>query len=162
MATTPTTGDDFMPNAADTTYLYEGLYLINQQEMAGDLAGAIQTIRAMLDRAGAEVISLRKWDERKLAYPVDGQKRGLYILGLFRVRPVQIANIERDCNLSELVMRAMMIRADHVGDVEIEEELKDALTAADESKLKADAPGDDSADEDRVDEDAVEEEEANV
>jgi len=123
---------------SQTSALYEGLFLVNQQEMAGDLAGAINTIREMLDRAEAEVVSLRKWDERKLAYPVEGQKRGLYVIAYFRVRPVQIANIERDCNLSELVMRVMMTRADHMGEVEMKEELDAAQTAADEAKLKAD------------------------
>lgn len=124
--------------------LYEGLFLINQQEMAGDLDGALSHIREMLDRAEAEVVSLRKWDERKLAYPVNGQKRGLFILALFRVRPVQVANIERDCNLSELVMRVLMTRADHYGEVEIEAELKEAETSATEAKLKSDQAKDEA------------------
>jgi len=124
--------------------LYEGLFLINQQEMAGDLDGTLSHVREMLDRAEAEVVSLRKWDERKLAYPVNGQKRGLFILALFRVRPVQVANIERDCNLSELVMRVLMTRADHYGEVEIEAELKEAETSATEAKLKSDQAKDEA------------------
>jgi len=134
--------------------------------MAGDLAGALETIRGMLDRAEAEVVSLRKWDERKLAYPVEGQKRGLYVIAYFRVRPVQIANIERDCNLSELVMRVMMTRADHMGEVEINQELEDAQAAADEAKLKADQqaaqaePEPEASGDDDSNEDAEETEEA--
>ncbi len=142
------------------TALYEGMFLINQQQMAGDLEGALSHIREMLDRAEAEVISLRKWDERKLAYPVNGQKRGLYVLALFRVRAVQIANIERDCNLSELVMRVLMTRCDHMGETEIELELKEAETSAVEAKLRqeqGDAPAEaDSSDDDAEVTDEVE------
>jgi len=125
--------------------LYEGLFLINQQEMAGDLDAALTHVREMLDRAEAEVVSLRKWDERKLAYPVNGQKRGLFLLALFRVRPVQIANIERDCNLSELVMRVLMTRGEHYGETEIEAEQKEAESSATEAKLKKDQAQDEAA-----------------
>jgi len=146
--------------------LYEGLFLVNPQAMAGDLAGALETIRGMLDRAEAEVVSLRKWDERKLAYPVEGQKRGLYVIAYFRVRPVQTANIASDCNLSQLVLRVLMTRADHMGEVEINQELEDAQAAADEAKLKADhqaaqaEPEPEASGDDDSNEDAEETEEA--
>lgn len=120
--------------------LYEGLFLINQQEMAGDLDGAIAHVREILERAEAEVVVLRKWDERKLAYPIDGQKRGLYILALFRAPAVQIANIDRDCNLSDLVMRVMMTRADHYGDVEIADQSKEGETSEAEAALRREPP----------------------
>ena len=119
------------------TNLYEGLFLISQQEMAGDVDGAINSVREMLDRAEAEVLSLRRWDERKLAYSIAGQKRGLYVISLFKARPTQIANIERDCNLSELILRVMMTRCDHMGEIEINEELEAQNTASDEAKLRA-------------------------
>jgi small subunit ribosomal protein S6 len=117
------------------TVLYEGMFLINQQT-GGDLAESLDFIREILTRANAEIVVLRKWDERRLAFPIEGQKRGLYILALFRVPGVQIANIERDCNLSEKVMRAMMIRADHLGETEIELAVKEAEKTATEVKLR--------------------------
>lgn len=102
-----------------TPKLYEGLFLMNQQAIQSDLQNGIDTIRGMLDRAGAEVIALGRWDERRLAYEIGGQKRGLFLLSMFRVDPVQIANIERDCNLAEEVMRVLMLRADHYGEAEL-------------------------------------------
>ncbi len=106
---------------ADTTpRLYEGMFLLNPAEMSGDIEGGIQHVREMLDRAEADVHALGRWDERKLAYPVMGQKRGVYLHTYFTVAPLQIVNIERDCNLSETVMRVMMLRAEHVGEVEMQ------------------------------------------
>lgn len=125
------------PMSDSTTVLYEGLFLLNNQQIAGDLTAALDTVREMLDRAEAEVVSIRKWDEGRLAYPIEGQKRGLYVLSLFKVRPTQIANIERDCNLSESVLRAMMVRGDHYGETELAEEVEAAKTTAAEAKLKA-------------------------
>ena len=36
----------------------------------------------MIERHGGQIIVLKKWDERKLAYELGGQKRGLYMICL--------------------------------------------------------------------------------
>lgn len=100
--------------------LYEALFLINQTALATDSAGATAHVQEMLDRAEAETLTLQRWDERKLAYPIEGQKRGTFLIAYFNARPTQIANIERDCNLSETVLRVMFIRADHIGETELQ------------------------------------------
>ncbi len=107
--------------------LYEGLFLLNQQSASSDFAGTVEFVREVFRRAEAEVLVLRKWEERKLAYEINGQKlRSIYLLAYFKARGTQIANIERDCNLSEQVLRNLIIRADHVGDAELAVALKDA------------------------------------
>ncbi|MFI4859938.1 MAG: 30S ribosomal protein S6 [Phycisphaerales bacterium JB063] len=103
----------------DKTHLYEGLFLIDQGALASDPAGAAQHVQDMLDRAEATTRVMHKWEERKLAYPIAGQKRGTFFLAYFDARPAQIANIERDCNLSEQVLRVMMTRCDFMGEEEI-------------------------------------------
>ncbi len=120
----------------DNASLYEGMFLMNQQAIAGDLAGAIAFIQGILERAGAEIVSLGKWDERRLAYPIRGQKRGTYLIALFRVNGAQIANIERDCTLSEEVLRVLVTRADHYGEVEIEQAKKQAEKSGSEARLR--------------------------
>ena len=116
--------------------LYEGLFLVDQGAVASNYAGALSHVQEMFDRAGADVLALRKWDERRLAHPVKNQKRGTYLLALFRVNAVQIANIERDCNLSEQVLRVMFTRADHFGETEINAALEEAKNTAAEAKLR--------------------------
>lgn len=106
--------------------LYEGMFLLNQQHASADFAATVEFVREVFRRAEAEVIALRKWDDRKLAFEVKGQKRAVYLLAYFRARATQIANIERDCNLSEQVLRCMILKADHIGDIELEAAKKDA------------------------------------
>lgn len=119
-----------------TSRLYEGLFLVDQGAVASNFSGTLAHVQEMFDRAEAQVLAIRKWDERRLAHPVKNQKRGTYLLALFRVNPVQIANIERDCNLSEQVLRVMFTTAEHFGQVEIEAAVKDAETTSDEAKLR--------------------------
>ena len=104
----------------DTTpRLYEGLFLMTQASITNGLDQAKDLVRGMLDRAGAEVLVLRRWDERKLAYGIAGQKRGTYLITYFRLTPTEIAGIERDVNLSEDVLRVLMTRCDHFGEAEL-------------------------------------------
>lgn len=125
---------------SDTTpVLYEALFLINQSALATDSAGATAHVQEMLDRAEAETLTLRRWEERKLAYPIEGQKRGTFLIAYFRARPTQIANIERDCNLSEQVLRVMFIRADHMGEAELKLALDGESVAQDTEAATQDA-----------------------
>jgi len=112
--------------AENSRRLYEALLLLNQQAVASDFAGCVEHVREVFRRAEAEVEVLRKWDERKLAYEIEGQKRGTFLLAYLRVDGAQIANIERDCSLSEQILRVLIIRADHIGDVELELAKQDA------------------------------------
>lgn len=117
--------------------LYEGMFLLGQAASA-DTASAISLVREILERVEAEIVVLRQWDERKLAYAIKGQKRGTYLLSLFRVSGTQIVNIERDCNLSDEILRVQILRADHMGQIEIDRELEAAQTSTAAAKLKED------------------------
>jgi len=122
----------------ENTHLYEGLFLFNIQAINGDLNVALEHMNEILSRAEAEVVALSRWDERKLAYEIKGQKRGLYILAYFKVRGPQIANIERDVNLSEYLLRCLILRADHMGQVEIDLAIAEAAKSADHAAIADD------------------------
>jgi small subunit ribosomal protein S6 len=71
-------------------------------------------INRILQRAGAKVLGLKNWGERKLAYPIGQHKRGLYVLTYFESTPDKIAGIERDVQLSEQTVRVLVLRRDEM------------------------------------------------
>ncbi len=122
------------------SYLYEGMFLISQAT-AADLKGAISHIDEVLHRGHATVLAMRKWDERRLAYEIAGQKRGMYILTYFKAPGPDVAHIERDCNLSEKILRAMVLRADHLTEEEMREaDARRELEAEAKSRAERPAP----------------------
>jgi small subunit ribosomal protein S6 len=119
-------------------YQYEAMFLLSQA-VAADLSGAIDHIKEVLARASAEIIALKKWDDRRLAYEIAGQKRGIYILAYFKAAGPDVAKIERDCNLSEKIMRVLILRADHLtNDEMLNADGRKELDV--EAKLRADKP----------------------
>ena len=114
--------------------IYEGMFLF-PQSAAADMRGVVDHVQSILERAGAELVAIQKWDERRLAYDIASNKRGLYILTYFKSDRSEIPTIERACNLSELMLRAMILRAEHVPAEEIEAaDQREALN--DEIKLR--------------------------
>lgn len=100
------------------TNTYEALFLFPQSASA-ELSAAVEHINEILGRAHAEIIALRKWDERRLAYDVKGNKRGVYFLAYFKAQTSALAGIERDCRLSERLLRSMITKANHIPAEEI-------------------------------------------
>jgi small subunit ribosomal protein S6 len=92
---------------------YEGIFLFPQSATA-NLQDAADHIKAILDRCGATIVSFRKWDDRRLAYEVEGNKRGVYFLAYFTAPTSALAEIERRCNLSEEILRTMVTSAEHI------------------------------------------------
>jgi small subunit ribosomal protein S6 len=102
--------------------LYEGMFLVDSAEAAKDWDGVIELITKILNKADAEIISIRKWDERTLAYPIRKCTRGTYILAYFKVNGQKNRDIERDVQLSERIVRALILRADHLTEKDIAKE----------------------------------------
>jgi small subunit ribosomal protein S6 len=94
--------------------LYEAMFLIDSAEAAKDWDGIIDLITKMLNKIDAQIVLMKKWDERPLAYAIKRCTRGTYILSYFKADGRKITELERDVLLSERIMRALILRMDHI------------------------------------------------
>jgi small subunit ribosomal protein S6 len=92
--------------------VYECMFLLDTNKVAGDVPAAAQQLHGILERNHSEILASRPWDERRLTYPVKNHKKGLYYLVYFQTEGKNLINIERDCALSELILRHLMLRID--------------------------------------------------
>src|SRR5712692_11746658 len=90
--------------------VYECMFLLDTNKVAGDVAAAAQQLRTILERNQAEILASRPWDERRLAYPIGGHKKGLYYLTYFRMDGKNLLNFERDVALNETILRLLVLR----------------------------------------------------
>lgn len=88
---------------------YEGMFLLNSVEAKRDWEATAGHVKDILTKHGAEVGTNYLWDERKLAYEVDHVKRGTYYMVYFTCPPEGLTAIRRDCELSELVLRHLIL-----------------------------------------------------
>ncbi len=100
------------------TGTYEAMFLVNQAAAAA-FGDVLEHINHLFERAEATVIAMKKWDERRLSYEMDKQKRGVYILAYFTCPTNMVAHLERDAVISDQIMRLMVTSADHLTAEEI-------------------------------------------
>jgi small subunit ribosomal protein S6 len=92
--------------------VYECMFLLDTNKVANDVSTAAKQLHTILERNHAEVLASRPWDERRLAYPVRNQKKGLYYLTYFRTEGNNVAAIERDLALNETILRTLILNVD--------------------------------------------------
>ncbi len=102
--------------------LYEAMFLVDSAQAASDWDGVNKTIETILKKADSEIVSIQKWDERKLSYEIRGHSRGTYILCYFRADGTRIRGIEREVRLSERIMRVLILSAESMSQEHIEKE----------------------------------------
>ena len=102
--------------------LYEAMFLVDSAQAASDWDGVNKTIETILKKSDAEIVSIQKWDERKLSYDIGGHSRGTYILCYFRVDGTRIRGIEREVQLSERIMRVLVLSAESMSQEHIEKD----------------------------------------
>lgn len=92
--------------------VYEGLFILDSNRYSRDQAAVSNQISEMITHVGGEVLASRLWEERRLAYPINGQRKGTYWLAYFRVSTDQLTGINRQCQLNENIVRSLFIRVD--------------------------------------------------
>lgn len=89
--------------------LYEGMFLVESGRFASDPDGTAQSITGMIEKAGGTLVSHRPWQDGRLAYAIDGQRKGLHYLAYFRMPGTSLKDLNRACRLNDLIMRHLII-----------------------------------------------------
>ncbi|MCH8149369.1 MAG: 30S ribosomal protein S6 [Planctomycetes bacterium] len=92
---------------------YEGMFLFDPT-FGSSIENCETEVNRLMERADGEILFIGKWDERRLAYRINGRKRGVYMLVYFNAPPDKIAGMQRDAQISEDLLRLMVVRADGV------------------------------------------------
>jgi len=92
-----------------STRNYEAMFILDNNAATADFEGTSGHVDAILEKHGATIVQKEKWDERKLAYEIKGQRRGTYYLTYFSAVPAAISKITEDAQLSETILRHLVI-----------------------------------------------------
>ena len=89
---------------------YEGMFLLDSTKVAVSWDESVKHVHDILTKHQSEIVASRQWDERRLAYPVEGQKKGTYLLTYFKTDGSEIKEIVADCRLSDVVLRELILK----------------------------------------------------
>ncbi|MAT14738.1 MAG: 30S ribosomal protein S6 [Planctomyces sp.] len=86
------------------------MFLLDSAQFAADPEATVQQVLNILENAGAQIDAHRPWQDGRLAYEIDGHKKGLHYLVLFRMDGSHMAAVNRQCRLSDGIIRSLMLK----------------------------------------------------
>ncbi|HUT13132.1 MAG TPA: 30S ribosomal protein S6 [Thermoguttaceae bacterium] len=92
--------------------VYEGMFILDANRFGRDAEAVSGQISEMIQDAGGKMLVSRLWQERRLAYPIGGQRKGAYWLAYFRLDTNRLAAIRRQCRLTDTILRVLFLKVD--------------------------------------------------
>ena len=90
---------------------YETIIIINPTLDEASTKAVVEKFTAMINENG-KVESTDEWGKKRLAYPINKQNEGYYVLINFSSNPEFIDELERVYNITDDVIKHIVVRKD--------------------------------------------------
>lgn len=94
------------------TRRYETMIVLKTDLQEAGVKEQAERVRKLLETQGAVVAGVHEWGLRELAYIIDKERRGYYLLVEYTGPATAVAELERTLKLSDVVLRFVTIRQD--------------------------------------------------
>jgi small subunit ribosomal protein S6 len=91
---------------------YELVYIALPDSTEEVLADLHQQVAAIVERFGGKIDRSEPWGRRKLAYDINNQREGTYVLEVITGPGAMTAEIDRRLRVIDTVMRHLIVRVD--------------------------------------------------
>ncbi len=89
---------------------YESIFVFSiNGKSEDDVKALVEKFKALIEKNGT-VESVDEWGKKKLAYLIDDEAEGYYVLYNFECEPTFPAELERIANITEGVLRSIVVK----------------------------------------------------
>ena len=92
--------------------VYEGLFILDSNRYARNPAEVSGKVPKLIEGQDGEMLVSRLWEERRLAYQINGQRKGTYWLTYFRMEGEKLAELTKQTERSDNIMRHLFLKVD--------------------------------------------------
>ena len=92
--------------------LYEHVFIARQDLAQAQVDALAETATKIIEDSGGKVVKTETWGLRSLAYRIAKNRKGHYVMLDFDAPPAAVAELERQTQINEDVIRYMTIRVD--------------------------------------------------
>jgi len=114
---------------------YETIFIVRtdlQSDETGDLIGRYTGIIEGMD---GTIVKVENWGKRRLAYPIEKRREGVYVRIDFVAQYRVVSEVERNFKIDEYILRFQTVKlSDKVDMEEIEREMADARKKEEEQE----------------------------
>lgn len=90
--------------------IYENVVILNPSLNEEELKSAVDKITDFIKNSGGDVLKVDNWGKKKLAYELNKQKMGVYVLFLFKSPSFTVKKIEDYFKVFDPVVKFMVVK----------------------------------------------------
>lgn len=90
--------------------IYENIVILNASLGDEEIETASGKIKDLITNSGGEILNTEVWGRRKLAYEIKKQKKGFYLLLVFKSPSTAIKKLENYYKVFDPVVKYMVIK----------------------------------------------------
>jgi small subunit ribosomal protein S6 len=92
---------------------YETTFIVRLDPNEEVINEAVNQVQAWIEAEGyGRVTKIDRWGRRRLAYEIDRQRDGYYVVMDFEMDPVGLPELERNLKLSNGILRYLIVLAE--------------------------------------------------
>ena len=92
--------------------IYENLFIVKPDAAEEEIDALVELMSSHVTSAGGTVDKVEKWGKRRLAYKVEKQREGYYILLQFSTDATAVKEFERRLRVQDSVIKFITVRID--------------------------------------------------
>lgn len=73
------------------------------------VSGALERVTKIVGEAGGQLGNVDRWGRRRMAFEIDRQNEGFYVVAEFTAEPEVIVELERSLHLADEVLRFKVV-----------------------------------------------------
>ncbi len=91
---------------------YEMTFIISPDLEQEQVDSTVEDVRKLIAGLGGKVTKVEPWGRRRLAYPIEKKREGIYIVMQMQLPPEAVKELERSLLLNEAILRHLIVRTD--------------------------------------------------
>jgi small subunit ribosomal protein S6 len=88
---------------------YEIVYIFRSSLASEELESKLEKFHSLLTRDAGQISAVEHWGKRQLAYPVDKERNGNYVVAQFETEPDSLPDFERILKLDDQILRYLIV-----------------------------------------------------
>lgn len=109
---------------------YEMLFIVHPNYEQDRLDSVIETVKKEITDKEGKILKTDNWGKRKLAYLIDKQRYGSYVLMYFEADPAVIDEIHTWMEIQHQILHQMIIRLEEAPEISEDSENPDSIRSS--------------------------------
>ncbi len=89
---------------------YETIFVVKPSLSDDEVTAIVDKIKGIVEETGGVIVAAENWGKKKLAYDIQNERKGIYIVMHIKGSGEVIREIERNYRISEFIIKYMTIK----------------------------------------------------